>query len=101
MNDVMNCLQGPDCVTEHHLAELLFVVLDTQTAKLNVDDSAQFLDSVQQQVTVLDGRLCRGGQRSKCRVHSWLAYLVQEVLAVWSVGFHDSAHFVNPAVQPS
>ena len=37
--------------------------------------------------------------QSECRLCA--LYLIEEVLAVWSVGLHNSAHLVNTTVQPS
>jgi hypothetical protein len=42
-----------------------------------------------------------GKGQSALLVAMVMLYLIQEVLAVWSIGFNNPAHFINPTVQAS
>mmetsp|Transcript_15665 Transcript_15665/g.27472 ORF Transcript_15665/g.27472 Transcript_15665/m.27472 type:complete len:80 (-) Transcript_15665:1069-1308(-) len=62
---------------------LPFAFLTAFIPRLHVNDSGQFLNTIEQQITLLD------------RV------LVDRIPRIRSCGLDDSAHFINLAIQPS
>lgn len=66
----------------------------------SVYNSAQFLDSIQQQVSLFDGGLRGGGGEGQLEVPNNIAmYLILEVLAVWACGDDHTPNLINLTVK--
>ena len=81
----------------------------------NVDNSTQLLNTIEEQIALLDGRLegevcefkTKREKRQVGKEGDWphpqlwvlcFAHLVQIILAVWAVGLHYSSNFVDATV---